>query len=360
MDMHGSLPFSKAFDYASGETTNRFTNPLWKVKEFFFGKALREAVVEVHRFSHEVVAEAVRRHSEEKAEQLNMKNEKSSVNGTTRDSADEKKPSGLESNLIDSLLENLPNPDLVADAAMNFLSAGRDTTAQSLTWTFYTLMRNPTTIPLIRAELSSLLSPQTSNPPSSSPSPASTQFTSSSLTPIPLDFLTTSPTTLPYTHALFSETLRLYPPVPYELKEATAPTTFPDGTYLPASSVVLWVPWAMGRNTLIWGSDALAFKPERWLDPPRLPPYLEEEKPTVRGKSAYENPVFNAGPRSCLGKKMAEVLGVYVVGKLVWEYDFEECLERGLLEKGSGVRMTQNSLTLPMEGGLPVRVRRRV
>ncbi|MCJ1251692.1 hypothetical protein MMC30_008927, partial [Trapelia coarctata] len=331
MDMHGSLPFSKAFDFASGETTSRFTNPFWRIKELFFGRSLRKAIAEVHRYGRTVVTEAVEKRSSKPTE----------------------KHSPLQSNLIDSLLDHLPSEDLVADAAMNFLSAGRDTTAQSMTWTFYNLMRHPPIIPLLREELTTLLpasSLSTSSPHSTSTSPSSA-FSSSSLPPLPLTYDTIQPAHLPYTLALFSETLRLYPPVPFELKEATAPTTFPDGTFLPANAVVLWVPWAMGRSTRIWGDDALEFRPGRWLDygepvgePMGAPDgrgdtegvggaeVLEASeaggeteglgesgvrsesgsknrgKATLLTKSAYENPVFNAGPRNCLGKKMAELL----------------------------------------------------
>lgn len=317
--MYGSLPFSKAFDFASGETTSRFTNPFWKIKEFFLGRNLRRAIAEVHSYGRTVVAEAVRKRSAKSTEEH----------------------SPLQSNLIDSLLDHLPSEALVADAAMNFLSAGRDTTAQSLTWTFYNLMRHPSIVPILREELASLL-PDPSPDPSNSTTPPAPP-------PLPLTYDTVQPTSLPYTLALFSEVIRLYPPVPFELKESTAPTTFPDGTFLPANSIVLWVPWAMGRSTLIWGDDALVFRPERWLD------YGEDAsgKPTLITVSAYANPVFNAGPRTCLGKKMAELLAVSVIAALVWEYEFEEVREKDL-----GERVSQNSLTLPMEGGLPVRVRR--
>lgn len=352
--MYGSLPFSKAFDFASGETTSRFTNPFWKFKEFFLGRNLRRAIAEVHSYGRTVVAEAVRKRSAKSTE----------------------KHSPLQSNLIDSLLDHLPSEDLVADAAMNFLSAGRDTTAQSLTWTFYNLMRHPSIVPILREELASLL-------PDPSPDP-SNSTTTPSPPPLPLTYDTVQPPSLPYTLALFSEVIRLYPPVPFELKESTAPTTFPDGTFLPANSIVLWVPWAMGRSTLIWGNDALVFRPARWLDhsasastesrnlpdrsqgsgpnvpeasraPASPPSEGAHPKPTLLAVSAYANPVFNAGPRTCLGKKMAELLAVYVIAALVWEYEFEE-----VREKGVGERVSQNSLTLPMEGGLPVRVRRRV
>ena len=346
MDMHGGLPFSRAFDYASGETTNRFTNPFWKIKEFVFGARLRAAIKDVRAFGQTVVAAAVEKRTSKLPEHAatDQGSSKTPEHAATKHDSDDHPtvPPSLQGNLINSLLDHLPTPSLVADAAMNFLSAGRDTTAQSLTWTLYALMRQPATVPRIRAELASLL------PPTSLP-------TTTTTTPLPLSFDTVQPTTLPYTLAVYSEALRLYPPVPFELKEATADTTFPDGTVLPARAVVLWVPWAMGRSTRIWGADALAFRPERWLSRCE-----GSGKVTLVSKSAYENPVFNAGPRACLGKKMAELLAVCVLATLVWEYDFEEVLERG--EGGCGVggeRASQNSLTLPMEGGLPCRVRRR-
>ncbi|KAL9001460.1 MAG: hypothetical protein Q9169_000035 [Polycauliona sp. 2 TL-2023] len=318
MDIPASLPFSKAFDLASGAIGDRFQNPFWRIKEFILGAPLRRAFLEVKLFGNNIVSSTVEK--------------RASSNITKTSSVKAVDP--LQDNLINSLLDHIPDHQVVADAAMNYLSAGRDTTAQSLTWTLYLLLRHP-------CHQESLLAEVARTFPSAS--------LSSSLPGVTYD--TVQPSALPYTHSIFTETLRLYPPVPFELKECTAPTTFPDGTWLPEGSAVIWVPWAMGRSHQIWGDDSEQFKPERWLGP---------SGSIVLQKSAFEFPVFNAGPRSCLGKKLAELLAVAVLARLMWRYDFNEVME----EKwgGCGVgreRKSQNSLTLPMEGGLPVRVKLR-
>ncbi|KAL8742097.1 MAG: hypothetical protein Q9190_005373 [Brigantiaea leucoxantha] len=317
MDMPASLPFSKAFDYASGAIGDRFQNPFWKIKEFVLGAPLRRAVSEIKRFSSIIVSSTVEaRYNDGLSSNVHK--------------AERGKP--LQNNLINSLLDHISEHQVVADAAMNYLSAGRDTTAQSLTWTLYLLLRHPNIQEPLLDELYDLF-----------PSKATSA-------PLNLDLDTVQPSHLPYTYSIFTESLRLYPPVPFELKECVAPTTFPDGTWLPKGAVVLWVPWAMGRSYDIWGADAEIFKPERWLSTDRKTIQLQ--------KSPYEFPVFNAGPRSCLGKKLAELLAVDVLARMMWRYDFEEVID--VKEGGCGIgneRRSQNSLTLPMEGGLPVRIK---
>lgn len=148
------------------------------------------------------------------------------------------------------------------------------------------------------------------------------------------------PASLPYITAIFYETLRLYPPVPFELKQCEQATTLPDGTFLPKTAVLVWCTWAMNRSRLIWGADAEEFKPERWL-----------EDGNLISRSASEYPVFNGGPRTCLGKKMAELVAIQVIAVLVSKFDFAPIDDKE--------RISKNSLTLPMEGGLPVYVKKR-
>ena len=171
---------------------------------------------------------------------------------------------------------------------------------------------------------------------------------------LPLSFETVQSSLL-YVSAVFNESLRFYPPVPIELKESTAETTFPDGTWLPKGAVVMWAPWAMGRSKNLWGEDADNFRPERWLVAGG-----KGERSTLMTVSPFAFPVFNGGPRACLGKKMAELLAAYIIARLIWSFDFTEVFDK---ESKSGEapeeRRSHSSLTLPMEGGLPCYVRRR-
>ena len=110
MDMDSSHPFSKAFDFASGAIGNRFQNPIWKVTEFFSGSFLRQAFREVKKFGDVIVKNAVQKRCVDK--------------GVSRDS-DLENSDVSEASLIDSLLDHVSDRAVVADAAMNYLSAGK-------------------------------------------------------------------------------------------------------------------------------------------------------------------------------------------------------------------------------------------
>ncbi|KAG7105368.1 Cytochrome 94A1 like protein [Verticillium longisporum] len=296
MEMHADDEFSKAFDHASGATAERFQNPLWFIMEIFFGSTLRKNLQIVKSYGAKMVDNAVR--DRESAS-------KSFTGGSGTGIVD--KSQHIEGSLIQSFLDAIGDKKMVADAALNYLSAGRDTTAQALTWTFYLLMRHPDVLAKVRQEVRR---------------------------PVDDD---RDLADLPYTHAVFNEALRLYPPIPFEIKQAIEHTTLPDGTFLPKGSVVVWCTWAMNRSYTTWGADADDFRPERWL-----------EDGKVANRSAAEFPVFNGGPRTCLGKRMAEVTAVHVIAVMGSTFDFEPT--------GHEERVSKSSLTLPMKGGLPVRV----
>lgn len=352
MEMHADDDFTLAFDYASGATAERVQNPLWPLTEVFLGARMRKSVAIVKAFGKRIVDRAV-----EDRQATGGGGKKRGVVSANED----EKLDDVSGTLIQSLLDSIGDEQMVADAALNYLSAGqlslflsswlsarvanhhknvshnptgRDTTAQSLTWTFHLLLQHRYVYAKVRNEVQTLLdnnlqATTASYPPSSS--------TTSSLPFNPALF---TPTSLPYTHAVFAESLRLHPPIPFEIKQAQSSTVLPDGTFLPASSVVVWCPWAMNRSHALWGADADSFRPERWLTP--------DSKVLV--KSPSEFPVFNGGSRTCLGKTMAERVAVQVIAAVCWTFDFVPRYE------GTD-RKSKSSLTLPMEGGLPVFVK---
>jgi cytochrome P450 len=182
------------------------------------------------------------------------------------------------------------------------------------------MMRHPGVIEKVRSEAKGVLKEHSDCDPSNNND---------------MDIALFDAVSLPYAMAVFYETLRFYPPIPFELRECQEATTLPDGTFLPEKSVVLWCIWAMNRSQNIWGKDADIFKPERWL-----------QDGSFKARTAFEFPVFNGGTRLCLGKKMAEVVGVQTIATFALSFDFQPSDDKE--------RITANSLTLPMEGGLPV------
>jgi cytochrome P450 len=304
MDIDPSMPFSQAFEFASAKTNSRFTNPLWRLDAALFGRSFRDAVAQVRAFGSEVVTKA---------------------NAQLQKAPSKTEP--LRTSLIKALLTHIPDQKTVADSATNFLSAGRDTTAQSMSWTAYELLKNPEALQKLVQAL------QATFPHKSRSEPLNITFEEA-----------TNPHFLTYISAAFAEALRLNPAVPLEIKESTAPCILPDGTNLPAGAAVIWIPFAMARSPTIWGPDATRFVPERWTVRDG------DGNDVIMQKNAFENPVFNAGPRMCIGKRMAEVLALKILAELFWRWDLE------LVD--SKKRVVGESLTAPMQGGLPVRVHR--
>ncbi|KAF9288020.1 hypothetical protein BGZ68_000917 [Mortierella alpina] len=142
-----------------------------------------------------------------------------------------------------------------------------------------------------------------------------------------------------YAEACFYEALRLYPSVPVNFKVCVADDILPDGTKVYKGDFVGWNSYAMGRTSSVWGSDAKEFKPERWM---------EGSKP-----SSSKFISFHHGPRTCLGQQFATIEAITLMSMLVQHFTFE------LVDPDNEPAYVP-SLTLPMERGLPIRVKRRV
>ena len=94
----------------------------------------------------------------------------------------------------------------------------------------------------------------------------------------------------------------------------------------------------MGRSEAIWGADAGAVRPERHLE-------------SNASKSHYENPVFQAGPRICLGMHMAmfEASVALAMTLQKFRFHFADGQHRTPMYNA-------NALTMSIQGGLKVTV----
>lgn len=170
------------------------------------------------------------------------------------------------------------------DMVLNFIIAGRDTTACLLSWMLYVLCMNPEVQANLIAEIDEK---QVREAP-----------TLKSL----------SASAMPYLHGVLYEVLRLYPPVPRDNKVAMADDTFPDGTRIPKGTSCIWCPYCMGRDAARY-PEPQAVKPERWI------PFT--------APAPHEFPVFQAGPRICLGIDMALFEAKLVAVMLLKEFSFD-------------------------------------
>lgn len=151
----------------------------------------------------------------------------------------------------------------------NFMLAGRDTTAVTLTWLIIELFHSGADRGLLR------------------------RLRKEALEVEPEDLLGIRDG-LPLTHACIFETLRLHAPIPRETRVYVGKdvTALPSGTVLRPGDLLSYHPWEAGRSES-W-ERPLEFDPDRW---------------TQDGKSKipdqYVLPVFNAGRRLCLGRGFA-------------------------------------------------------
>lgn len=109
--MHAHDDFTVAFDYASGATAERIQNPLWQITEIFLGSRLRKSISVVKAFGKHIVSSA-------------MEDRRSGVKVAAFVDSDNKLDQ-ISGSLIQSLLDSIDDPSVVADAALNYLSAGK-------------------------------------------------------------------------------------------------------------------------------------------------------------------------------------------------------------------------------------------
>jgi cytochrome P450 len=145
---------------------------------------------------------------------------------------------------------------------------------------------------------------------------------------------------LPYAVAVFNETLRLYPPVSFFIREAQQEGELVDRR-CPLRSLVTISPWVVQRQEGQWPHPH-GFAPERFL---------------AEGGSNQDRQLardawlpFGLGPRKCPGAAFALQEALLVLAELVRRYE--------LLPEPGHVPDLVARLTLRSRNGIPLRLRR--
>ncbi|KAH0456849.1 hypothetical protein IEQ34_014756 [Dendrobium chrysotoxum] len=267
MNLDGSIDgikFTKAFDNASVYIVSRYVDVFWKFKRFFnigYEAQLKKDINVINDFIYNLI----------RAKKENMTDAKSNL---------ERKEDIISRFMAE--MEHDPKNityEYLRDIVLNFVIAGKDTTAGTLSWFIYLLCKHPS----VQEEIFQEVKEATQGGHDICFNEFVEKITVESLDK------------MKYLHAALSETLRLYPSVPLNSKSCFSDDTLPDGFNVNRGDVVFYMPYPMGRMEILWGDDAENFQPERWLD----------DDGSVRNESPFKFTAFQAGPRICLGKDFA-------------------------------------------------------
>lgn len=323
-----AVPFAKAFDVATELSVLRFgmLPPLrWLRERFNFGseRKLKENVAVVNEFARGVI----------QARRAEFRSNKNSTHREDLLSRFMCFTDSTESDIVQTELEQKCMNDLkldtsvppkereaaadvfLRDIVISFVTAGRDTISSGLTWLLLLLSRNPHVEAKLIEEIRSVKQGGS-------------------------DFSFEDLKKLHYLSGAVHEALRLFPPVPMDTKMALGADVLPDGTVIRPNDRVSYNVFAMARLPKIWGEDCDEFKPERWLKDGEFVPV-----------SSFKFPVFQGGPRICLGKELAVTQMKQIAAKLLDKFEFE------VLQKHPP--LLYKSLVLRMLNGMPARVRPR-
>ncbi|KAL8287526.1 hypothetical protein RQP46_003384 [Phenoliferia psychrophenolica] len=304
------VPFATAFDFVQSGIARNFVNPAWKITDLFSeqGRRMRAEVKVIDEFVYNIIDSREKKKSSDGEEHEEEKTREDLLTLYTRLRMED-----------GSKLSRVG----LRDAVLNLLIAGRDTTAQNLSWVSFHLLARPDLLAKARLEIDNL-------------------------PPVTYD----SFKSMVYLNALFNEGVRLHPAVPNSGWTAKGPDKLPGGPRIEAGDVVGWSDYAFGRLTSIWGEDAAAFDPERWI----------AEDGSLKTASSWKLHGFNGGYRLCLGKTLATFEAISVLALVIENFDLS--LAPGYLqnvEKASDGKtpMYSVSLTHPMKHPLMVQARLR-
>lgn len=228
--------------------------------------------------------------------------------------ASPKKYNDLLQMLMDARIEetNMPLSDQeLRDEAMTIFIAGHETTANSMSWLWYLLSKNPKILNKVEQEVQDVLGDRR---------PTAKDFSS-----------------LEYCLKVFKETLRLYPPVPI-LPRHVEKDDILGGFHLKGGSDVFFGAYLLHRRPDFWENPEV-------FDPSRF------DREAERKRSTFAYLPFGGGPRICLGNNFALMEAVFIMAMTVQKFHLR-------LAPGHRVNPIVSLTTRP-EGGMPMILERK-
>ncbi len=225
----------------------------------------------------------------------------------------ERRESGeRQDDLLDMLLAardedgSAMSPKQVRDEVMTLMLAGHETTANSLTWTFYLLSQHPEIEAPLLDEVRAVL-----------------QGRSPSIADLP---------NLKYTEMVVKESMRLYPPVWVLGYDATDDVQI--GPYTVRKGTAVFMSQWVNHHDARWFPEPMAFRPERWAEP------------RIKTLPTYAYFPFGGGERMCIGKSFALMEAQLLLATIVQRYHLDLVREQTIaldpsvtLRPREGVRM---------------------
>ncbi|QIO23307.1 cytochrome P450 [Haloarcula sp. JP-L23] len=193
---------------------------------------------------------------------------------------DEDGPMDFLSVLLRARDDGEQSPEQLRDEMMTMLLAGHDTTALTLTYTWFLLSEHPEAERKVHEELDEMVGDERPG----------------------MDHVRE----LDYLEWVIQEAMRLYPPVYTIFREPTEDVEL--SAYPVEAGTTLMLPqWGVHRSARFY-DDPETFDPERW----------KPERATERPRFAYFP--FGGGPRHCIGKHLAMLEAQLIVATTAKQY----------------------------------------
>ncbi|KAI5360555.1 Putative cytochrome P450 [Septoria linicola] len=203
--------------------------------------------------------------------------------------------SGKRPDIIGLMLREMKGGDRLTEKeilsnSILIVGGGAETTATTLTATFYNLCKTPRAMQKLKDEIRGTFSQSE-------------------------DITLKAIADLPYLKAVLDENLRIFPTASFITPRLTPKEGHViDGNFIPGDTYVSMGQWFMGRSNRFF-DNAMEFRPERWVD-------SEVQKACGRRADDILKP-FSMGPRNCIGKLLALAEARLILAKLIWHFDFE-------------------------------------